>query len=146
MTLSNWDDLVYVTENIHIRTLNFQSLTWMFTSFEASNWHPVTWLSHSLDITFFGLNPTWHHFTSIIHHVLNTLLVFLLTHKLFSQAPSDPEIHSKHSLITETTIASVLTALLFGIHPLHVESVAWVAERKDLLCTFFFPVSVFFSW
>lgn len=138
----NWDDLVYVTENDHIRTLNLQSLTWMLTTFRASNWHPLTWLSHSLDINFFGLNPTGHHLTSIILHALNAFLVFLLSSSLISRAQTTSTDFVRHKISPEVVFASGITALLFGIHPLHVESVAWVAERKDILCAFFFLLSL----
>jgi tetratricopeptide (TPR) repeat protein len=136
-----WDDIDYVSENTLIRSLRIQSLYGMLTSFHAGNWHPLTWLSHAIDYAIWGLNPLGHHLTNIILHGLNILLVFFLTIKLIVKAKevngtSSP---SKMPLLisTQALIVSGVTALLFGLHPLHVESVAWIAERKDLLCTFF---------
>ena len=142
----NWDDPRYVYENRNIHSLNFQSLYWMLTSFHASNWHPLTWLSHTIDYVFWGLNPFGHHLTNIIIHGLNSLLVFLLVIRLIliekkiggiSLAP-----RMSLSISTKALIVAGVTALLFGLHPLHVESVVWVSERKDLLCTFFVLLSL----
>jgi tetratricopeptide (TPR) repeat protein len=112
----NVDDQVYVTENAHVlRGLTAGGIGWAF-GFHASNWHPLTWLSHMLDVQLFGLRAGGHHVTSALLHVANTLLLFQL-------------------LRTATGAAgrSAVVAGLFGVHPLHVESVAWVAERKDVL-------------
>jgi len=125
----NWDDDNYVYENINIRTLDAQSIQWMFTAFHSANWHPVTWLSHAADYAVWGLNPMGHHLTSIILHGINTFLVAIFVMRLVPSA-------------TLPLIAGAITALLFGIHPLHVESVAWVSERKDLLCALFFLLSL----
>ncbi|MCG6917595.1 MAG: tetratricopeptide repeat protein [Deltaproteobacteria bacterium] len=115
------DDDEYVTENSHVNTgLSWDNITWAFTSTHAANWHPVTWLSHMLDCELFGLNPKGHHLTSILFHLLNTLLLFLILQRM-----------------TGTLWRSGFVAGLFALHPLHVESVAWVAERKDVLSTFF---------
>lgn len=138
----NWDDLVYVTENNNIRSVDLNSIIWMFTSFRASNWHPLTWFSHSLDISLFGLNPARHHLTSIILHTLNTLWVFLLSVLLILRVKTTSTDYTKRKLSSETVLAGGITALLFGIHPLHVESVAWAAERKDILYGFFFLLSL----
>jgi hypothetical protein len=106
------DDPLYVIENPNVRGgLTMDGIVWAFTTGRAANWHPVTWLSHMLDVQAFGVDPGWHHLTSLLLHVANALLLFGL---LFS-----------------------LTGALFAVHPLHVESVAWVAERKDVLSTFF---------
>jgi hypothetical protein len=116
-----YDDNVYVAENLHVKTgLTYRNIVWAFTSTEASNWHPVTWLSHMLDCQIYGLNPKGHHLTNVLFHIANTLLLWYL---LFSA--------------TRDYWPSVFVAALFALHPLHVESVAWVAERKDLLSTFF---------
>jgi tetratricopeptide (TPR) repeat protein len=115
------DDDEYVTENIHVHTgLSWDNITWAFTSTHAANWHPLTWLSHMLDCELFGLNPKGHHLTSVLFHLLNTLLLFLILKRM-----------------TGTLWRSGFVAALFALHPLHVESVAWVAERKDVLSTFF---------
>ncbi|MGZ6239862.1 MAG: tetratricopeptide repeat protein, partial [Syntrophales bacterium] len=116
-----YDDHVYVTENLHVNTgLTYQNMVWAFTTIEASNWHPLTWLSHMLDCQIYGLNPKGHHLTNILFHIANTLLLWYL---LFSA--------------TRKYWQSLFVAALFALHPLHVESVAWIAERKDLLSTFF---------
>ena len=144
----NFDDNEYVYKNNYIRSLNLHALSWMLTAFHASNWHPLTWLSHATDYAIWGLNPFGHHLTSIILHGLNTFLVFLLVTQLMLitkriNATSLPLACVPSTPGWSLIVASV-TALLFGIHPLHVESVAWVAERKDLLCAFFFLLTLCF--
>jgi hypothetical protein len=97
----------------------------MFTSFYIANWHPLTWLSHALDYAWFGLDPWGHHLVSLIIHGFNTVLLFVLVIVLMSSANN------------KTLLAAGCAAILFGIHPQHVESVVWIAERKDVLCLFF---------
>ncbi len=116
----NYDDNKYVTDNPHLRESFPQTLWWAFTTFTASNWHPITWLSHRLDVALFGLDPRGHHAAGLLIHAANTLLLFCLLRQL-----------------TGAIWKSALAAALFGIHPLHVESVVWTAERKDLLSAFF---------
>ena len=118
----NFDDPNYVSENPQIHAgLNWQSIVWAFTHVHSANWHPLTWLSHALDIQLFGLNPAGHHLTSLVIHVVNVVLLFLLLLRA-----------------TGSTKRSLLAAALFAVHPLNVESVAWVAERKNVLSTLFF--------
>ena len=120
------DDPVYVTANMHVLAgFTWGSLVWAFTGSAASNWHPLTWLSHILDVQLFGLAPGWHHLTSLLIHTANTLLLFRLLQSL-----------------TGSPWRSAMVAALFAVHPLHVESVAWVAERKDVLSTFFFLLTL----
>jgi regulator of sirC expression with transglutaminase-like and TPR domain len=135
----NWDDDFYIYKNYHIQYINFAFFKWMFTTFHASNWHPLTWLSHALDHAIWGLNPMGHHLTNIILHGLNTFLVVLIIICLINYAnfTLSPLIKGNPSII-----AGAFTGLLFGIHPLHVESVAWVSERKDLLYAFFYLLSI----
>jgi tetratricopeptide (TPR) repeat protein len=137
----NFDDNEYVYENTYIRSINLHTLSWMLTEFHAANWHPLSWLSHAADYCFWGPNPFGHHLTSIILHGLNTLLVFLLVIQLMLRAEGIPAAFSPSRSVPPCTVRSLVAAsvasLLFGIHPLHVESVAWVAERKDVLCAFF---------
>lgn len=133
----NWDDPDYVYENPHIRTLDLPFFAWMFSSFHMQNWHPLTWFSHALDYTFWGLNPAGHHLTSIVLHALNTFLVVLLTSRLLRYRQAG----SLSSTLHPPLVAAV-TGLLFGLHPVHVESVAWISERKDLLFTFFYLLSI----
>jgi len=124
----NWDDPLYVYENLHIRHLDIR---WIFTGIVASNYHPLTLLSHTLDYALFGLNPMGHHLTSLIFHGLNSALVFVLAKRLLHKAAG-------HGV----TLGALTAVLLFAVHPLHVESVAWVSERKDVLSAFFFLLSI----
>ena len=118
----NFDDPVYVTENPHVQGgLNWEGVKWAFGNTEqAAYWAPLMWLSHLLACQLFGLNPWGHHLINVLLHAANTALVFLLFRRM-----------------TGATWRSLLVAALFGWHPLRVESVAWVTERKDVLSTFF---------
>ncbi|MHB8069150.1 MAG: tetratricopeptide repeat protein [Desulfobaccales bacterium] len=116
-----FDDDMYVTENPMVRAgLTWPGVKWAFTAFHSSNWHPLTWLSHMLDCQIFGLHPGGHHLTNVALHLANAILLFLFLARA-----------------TGAVWPSSLVAALFALHPLHVESVAWVAERKDVLSTFF---------
>jgi len=126
----NWDDYVYVYKNSNIQSLDFRFLKWASSAVVSSNWHPLTILSYAVDYAFWGLNPIGYHLTNIVLHAVNTFLVFVLAYKLIS--------YSKLPAI----FISAIIALLFGIHPLHVESVAWVSERKDVLCGVFFLLTI----
>ena len=116
-----YDDPDYVSENPHVQAgLNWNSVAWAFRTSHTGNWHPLTWLSHMLDCQVFGLEPGYHHLMNVVFHTANTLLLFLVLNRM-----------------TAAFWRSAFVATLFALHPLHVESVAWVAERKDLLSTFF---------
>lgn len=136
----SWDDDVYIYKNDYIRHLNGDFFRWAFTEFRASNWHPLTWLSHALDYALWGLDPKGHHFTNILLHSINTLLVSLLSFNLLRGplTPGTGLIFSQYGL----PAVALMTGLLFGLHPLHVESVAWVSERKDVLCALFYLLSL----
>jgi tetratricopeptide (TPR) repeat protein len=122
----NYDDDVYVTNNAHVKAgLQWQTIRWALTSTEYSNWHPLTWLSHAMDCQLYGLNPSGHHLTNVLLHTLNVVLLFLLL-----------------AYATKQTGRSFLVAALFAIHPFNVESVAWIAERKNVLSTFFFLLTI----
>jgi len=143
----DWDDNLYVTRNPHIQEIDFSSIRWMFSSYYASNWHPLTWLSHAIDIAVWGLQPAPHRLTNIFLHGLNTMLVFWLVVFLMLENGGDGLArHRLFDLKTEKSSialgAGIVTALLFGLHPVHVESVAWISERKDLLSSFFFLLTV----
>ncbi len=140
----NWDDDIYVYANYHIRSLNWKFIMWAFSSFHAGNWHPLTWISHALDYAVWGLNPMGHHLTNIILHAINTFIVVLLCIKLLEMWKERwmPDEASTFLNERRTMIAAGVTGFLFGLHPLHVESVAWVSERKDLLCGLFFLLSI----
>lgn len=116
-----FDDPEYITENANILGgLTFNGIAWAFSSVYQGNWHPLTWLSHMLDVQLYGLNPAGHHITSLLLHLANSILLLITLNKM-----------------TGALWRSGLVALLFAIHPLHVESVAWAAERKDVLCALF---------
>jgi tetratricopeptide (TPR) repeat protein len=122
----SYDDPIYVSENLVIQ----DGLTWKgflraFTTVTAANWHPLTWLSHMLDFQLFGMKPGLHHLMSVFLHVLNTALLFLVLRQM-----------------TGALWRSAFVAALFALHPLHVESVAWIAERKDVLSTFFWILTM----
>ena len=117
----NLDDPTYVYQNPHVRSgLTKDGLAWAFTTFYAGNWHPLTWISHMTDVEAFGLEPGWHHRVSVFLHGLNAVLLFFVLR-----------------MMTSAVWRSALVAALFAVHPLRVESVAWIAERKDVLSTFF---------
>jgi protein O-mannosyl-transferase len=122
----NFDDDRYVTDNPQVRAgLHWSTVSWAFSSFEQANWHPLTWLSHALDCQLFGLNPVGHHYVNLLLHAANALLLFLIL-----------------QWFTGYMARSLLVAALFAVHPLNVESVAWVAERKSVLGMFFFLVTL----
>jgi|Deesub1362A_J573_1020465.scaffolds.fasta_scaffold00013_77 Flp pilus assembly protein TadD len=122
----SFDDYMYITENSHVTSgLTKENIIWAFTTGHASNWHPLTWLSHMLDVELYGLNPTGHHLSNLLFHIANTLLLFLILKRL-----------------TGALWRSAFVAALFGLHPLHVESVAWASERKDVLSTFFWMLTM----
>ena len=127
----NYDDDRYVTNNPHVRRgLTADTFTWALTSTEQANWHPLTWMSHALDCSLYGVNPVGHHFTSILLHIVNVILLFLLL-----------------MWATRRLGPSLFVAALFAIHPINVESVAWVAERKNVLCTMFFLLALWaYGW
>jgi tetratricopeptide (TPR) repeat protein len=138
----NWDDNLYVYGNVFIRSLDARFFRWAFTDLRTSaNWHPLTWLSHALDYRIWGIDPTGHHLTSVLLHAMNTFLVVILVVILLESARRKTK---EGALLTGKgiLIAGFTTGLLFGIHPLHVESVAWVSERKDVLCAFFYLLSL----
>jgi protein O-mannosyl-transferase len=116
-----FDDEDYITKNAHVQAgLTWQTVRWSLTAREEANWHPLTWLSHALDCQLFGLHAGGHHMTSVLIHVLNTVLLFALLQRA-----------------TGSTGCSFFVAALFAWHPINVESVAWVGERKNVLSTFF---------
>ena len=127
----NYDDDRYVTENPHVRQgLTAETIEWAWTSTEQANWHPLTWMSHELDCSLFRLNPAGHHFTSVLLHSVNVILLFLIL-----------------MWATNRMGPSLFVAALFALHPINVESVAWVAERKNVLCTLFFLLTLWaYGW
>lgn len=121
-----YDDGFYILDNPQVTAgLSWPGVRWAFTTLHEANWHPLTWLSHQLDVSLFGLWAGGHHLTNLLLHLINTLLLFFLLHRT-----------------TGAQWRSAVVAGLFALHPLHVESVAWVAERKDLLCACFTLLSL----
>jgi tetratricopeptide (TPR) repeat protein len=122
----NYDDSDYVTANPHVQSgLKWENIQWAITTGHASNWHPITWVSHMLDCQLFGQQPAMHHLVSVLFHIANTVLLFVLLNGM-----------------TGAVWRSVIVAGLFALHPLHVESVVWASERKDVLSAFFFLLTL----
>jgi Flp pilus assembly protein TadD len=122
----DYDDTVFVTGNAAVRDgLTGDGFRWALTTFHAGNWMPLTWLSHMLDVTLFGLDPGWHHLVNALVHALSTAMLFLALFRM-----------------TGAVGKSAFVAAMFGVHPLHVESVAWIAERKDVLSGLFFMLTL----
>ena len=132
----NWDDQIYITNNPAIRSLDMDFIVWAFTSTEVANWHPLTWISYAVDYRLFGPGPFGFHLTNVILHSINTSLVFVLASELTRAA--DGGSGGAGALQWRRAVVGLVSALLFALHPLHVESVAWVSERKDLLYSLFY--------
>src|ERR1039458_9946016 len=127
----NYDDKDYVLENQQVQQgLTMQTVVWAFTANYAGNWHPLTWISHMIDWKLYGKNPRGHNMTSVALHAADAILLFLLL-----------------LYMTGLTGRSAMVAFFFALHPAHVESVAWIAERKDILCAFFFLCALLaYAW
>jgi tetratricopeptide (TPR) repeat protein len=122
----NFDDSGYVTTNVNIQTgLDWDTVRWSFTTFREANWHPLTWISHAIDCQLFDLNPAGHHLMNVAFHVLNALLLFWVLARA-----------------TGYMGRSFMVAALFALHPINVETVAWIAERKNLLSMLFFLLAL----
>jgi tetratricopeptide (TPR) repeat protein len=122
----NYDDTVYVTNNPHVQAgLDWDTVKWAFTTYDEANWHPLTWLSHALDYQLFQLDPAGHHDVNLLLHVLNVLLLFWVLQQATGFAGR-----------------SFMVAALFALHPINVQTVAWVAERKNLLSMLFFLLAL----
>lgn len=123
----NFDDPALITDNPFVKAgLTLDGLRWAFTTGYVANWIPLSWISHMLDVQIFGMNPAGHHVVNILFHVANTALLFVTLKRT-----------------TSAVWQSAMVACLFALHPLHVESVAWVAERKDVLSTFFWMLTIY---
>lgn len=123
-----WDTIPFVLQNLWIHEWSVDNLIAMFTQAHEANWHPVVLLSHALDISVFGYDSGWHHLTNLLLHIINALLLYQLANGLLVRGEMDVE---------SAGWVAFLTALIFAIHPQHVESVAWVVERKDVLYSLF---------
>jgi lipoprotein NlpI len=139
-----WDDNTYILDNLDIRSFDLAFLKSAFFGFTAGNWHPLAWVSHAVDYAIWGLNPRGHHLTSIILHSVNAFLVTILAVRLLElwNASGVKKDTAASGYSQAILVTGGITGLLFGLHPLHVESVAWVAERKDVLCALFFLLSI----
>lgn len=126
-----YDDDFYVLENRQVQQgVTTQSIAWAFTTFYVANWHPLTWISHMVDWSLYGKNPGGHHITNVLLHTANAVLLLLLL-----------------LYLTGSLWRAAMVAFLFALHPAHVESVAWVAERKDVLCAlFWFATLLAYAW
>jgi protein O-mannosyl-transferase len=128
----NFDDPIYVTENEHVyRGLNWQSVGWAFTHIHSSNWHPLTSMTHMLDCQLVGLRPGWHHFVNVLLHSVGAILLFLALNQMAGDGAQRRNLW-----------ASAFVAAVFAVHPLRVESVAWISERKDVLSGVFFMLTL----
>jgi protein O-mannosyl-transferase len=122
----NFDDDEYVYNNPHVNNgITINNIIWAFTSFHSYNYHPLTWISHMIDCQLYGLNPARHHLTNLLFHIANALLLFFVFNKM-----------------TNSLWQSGFIAALFALHPLHIESVAWISERKDVLSMFFWILTL----
>lgn len=132
----DWDDLTFIVQNSNIKSISFESVEWMFTNFFGNIWLPLTWFSHALDISLWGMNPSPHRLINILLHCFNTVFFGLLIIKLahIYEQQYEARIVGETGLI----ICAAGAALLFGVHPLRVESVVWISERKDVMCAFFY--------
>ncbi len=149
----NWDDNVYVYDNPSIRSLDAGFFRWAFSDVATSGfWHPLVWVSYGIDYALWGLNPAGHHLTSILLHAVNSFLVVVLVIQLVeaandrmnSPSPAGDRVNGRPRGLDRRSmfITAGATGLFFGLHPLHVESVAWISERKDLLCALFYLLSM----
>ena len=123
----NYDDGQYITNNPHVKAdLTWATVKWAFTTYDQANWHPLTWLSHALDCQLFDLNPAGHHYVNVLLHAANAVLLFLLLQS-----------------VTGFRWRTLMVAALFALHPVNVESVAWAAERKNVLSMLFFLFALY---
>jgi Putative Zn-dependent protease, contains TPR repeats len=137
----NFDDPVYVSENDHVRAgLNWQGVAWAFTHIHSHNWHPLTTMSHMLDCQLFSLKPGAHHFVNVLLHSATAVLLFLLLDQMSPSSPRDESVRLQDRI--GPIWSSAFVAVIFAIHPLHVESVAWISERKDVLSGLFFVLTL----
>ena len=138
-----WDDQEMITNNPHIRSLGLSSIGWMFSVNSIGIWIPLTFVSFALNYWMGGLNPQGFHLTNVLFHALNTILVFQVCRRVMEWACMNRETSKEFSFRPLVLPTAFLTALLFGLHPIRVESVAWAAERKDVLYAFFYLLGLF---
>ena len=135
------DDPAYVRDNPNVQQgVTPASVTWALTTIYAGNWHPMAWISHMVDYDLFGLNANGHHWMNLGFHVASTLLLFIVLRKMTSL----PSAENVEGTLQESGVVwcSALVAALFAVHPMHLQSVAWIAERKDVLSGFFMMLTL----
>jgi len=133
-----WDDDMNITDNLNFRGLSASHLYWMFTTLHDGNYHPLCWMTFGFDFVIWGLNPTGYHLTNLVLHILNTVLFYYLIVILLLKT----NISSSDSHLSGIQRSAFIGALFFSIHPLRVESVAWISTRGDVLCAFFYILAV----
>ena len=140
----SWDDNLYIFNNENIKSLNLGLFKWAFSDVHTGNWHPLAWISHAFDYAVWGMNPAGHHLTSVLFHAVNTYLLTRLSIALIEIYRTKRGSENIRFSLSDTSVllAGTVTGLLFGLHPIHVESVAWVSERKDVLYSFFILLSL----
>jgi tetratricopeptide (TPR) repeat protein len=134
----NWDDDKIIVENMFYRGLSWTNIQWMFTTFHMGHYQPLTWITLGIDHLFWGLNPVGYHLTSLLLHCVNVVLLYFVAVRLLLCAHPDLANH-EHSSVA---LAAGFSALLFSVHPLRVESVAWATERRDVLSGLFFLLAI----
>ena len=134
----DWDDDKNFVNNPHFRGLGAEQLHWMWTTFHMGHWVPLSWMTLGLDYEVWGMNPFGYHLTSLLLHAANAVVIFALLRQVLALA--DPNTAESHS--TDVTLAAAIGALIFAVHPLRVESVAWATERRDVLSGLFFFMSI----
>lgn len=139
----NVDDHNYIINNEHIRSLDSSLVHWAFTTFLGGNWHPLTWMSLGIDHYFWDLNPLGYHLHSVILHSFNVIVVTILTFEIVRRYRSARETPMQENTADRDMATAALTAVMFALHPLRVESVVWITERKDVLYAFFYLLSVY---
>jgi protein O-mannosyl-transferase len=137
----NWDDYKNIVENPYYRGLGWTNLRWMFTTFHMGHYQPLTWLTLSMDYLIWGLSPVGYHLTNLLLHCANAVALYFLALRLFLLSQDGSLAAREHSLLS---LAAAFSALLFSVHPLRVESVAWVTERRDVLSGFFFLLTILY--
>ena len=139
----HWDDTPYVLTNPHLQSLSLENLWWMLTDFDMANWHPVTWLSYALNLNLWGTGATSFKAVNLLFHVLSGIVLFILF-RLVLQLHNHQDMRTPTLADRDVFMVALIGALLFVVHPLHVESVAWISERKDVLCAFFYFLGLYF--
>lgn len=130
----NWDDDLLLEENPNYRGLDKQKLLWMFTTFQMGHYQPITWISYAIDYSFWGMNPFGYHLTNVLIHAINAVLLYFLILKILKRFFPEK--------IQENSLSAILGTLLYALHPLRVETVAWVTERRDVLSCLFYLVTL----